>query len=561
MFVHKKRLAAASSLALLMGALSASAEPVSYDFDAFWPGNLILSRTVYANNPNTVQVGETLPPGCTNTQPGCSASSDARFDGTFPFVWNNAPYDGSFGITSAIYLDQIRPGGGLVSTVQVPDSVGPMGRHNHLVGSFSSKSELALHLSTDLNFITFMGYVAPIDAVDVSNSNTPGAIDLTNPVGENVYRAVAKMDRYGHFEYTETNAYSGNNGRAAIYNELDNVFYTAGNAGNGANPQPNDIILGAGAQLITPSSAREVAQNPGTPTPVASFSITELGQKPDKIGKDDNFRGIALYDNVLYYTKGSGGNGVNTVYFVDTTGKACPNGVGLPSTSATLPITPLAYNTATLQTSGLPNNMCILAGFPTTLAKTTTAFPFALWFANSTTLYVSDEGDGYVGGNDLYSHAATQTTAGLQKWTFDAAAQQWKLAYTLTSGLNLGVPYTVPLYPTGLNATTGLPWAPATDGLRNIIGRVNSDGTVTIWAITSTVSGNGDTGADPNRLVVVTDQLSLTDPALAAEEKFHVLRTAKFAEALRGISFTPGTGQTHAERGENAYGDFGDLGN
>jgi hypothetical protein len=34
----------------------------------------------------------------------------------------------------------------------------------------------------------------------------------------------------------------------------------------------------------------------------------------------------------------------------------------------------------------------------------------------------------------------------------------------------------------------GLPWSPATDGLRNIIGRVNADGMATAWAITSTVA-------------------------------------------------------------------------
>src|SRR5260370_1483445 len=96
-----------------------------------------------------------------------------------------------------------------------------------------------------------MGYVAPIDAIDVSNSNTPGAVDPTNPVGENVLRGVAQVDRKGKFKFTETNAYSGNNGRAAILNNTGaDVFYTAGNAGNGGNPQPNGIIIGAGAQII-----------------------------------------------------------------------------------------------------------------------------------------------------------------------------------------------------------------------------------------------------------------------------------------------------------------------
>jgi hypothetical protein len=56
---------------------------------------------------------------------------------------------------------------------------------------------------------------------------------------------------------------------------MDNVFYAAGNAGNGANPQPNNIILGAGAQLIIPAYTRETNQDPGTPTSVGSFSVTE----------------------------------------------------------------------------------------------------------------------------------------------------------------------------------------------------------------------------------------------------------------------------------------------
>jgi hypothetical protein len=162
----------------------------------------------------------------------------------------------------------------------------------------------------------------------------------------------------------------------------------------------------------------------------------------------------------------------------------------------------------------VPYNMCVLKGFPTALSSTT-SFPFGIWFANDHTLYVADEGDGYEGGLDLYTHAASQTTAGLQKWIFDSTAGAWKLAYVLQNNLGLGVSYTVSNYPTGLNLATcivakgapnpnncptsktlsvansapdGLPWAPATDGLRNITGILNGDGTATIFAITSTVS-------------------------------------------------------------------------
>ena len=89
---------------------------------------------------------------------------------------------------------------------------------DQLVTSFSSKSEGALNLSTDKKYLTFIDYVAQVGQVDVSNGNTPGVVDPSNPVGGNFYRAVAKVDQDGHFDFTETNAYSGNNGRAAIYN-------------------------------------------------------------------------------------------------------------------------------------------------------------------------------------------------------------------------------------------------------------------------------------------------------------------------------------------------------
>lgn len=529
------------------GSLPALSQTAATAAPKLFPNNLVVSRSVYNNKAGNIKVGTVLPPNCAATLGACSASTGAPYNGTYPFVFNNDLYDANFGITARIYLDQISITGLPVNSLEVPNS-DQRGRSStkHLVTSFSSKSELALHLSTDGQFLTFMGYVAPTNVIDVSNSNTPLAIDPTNPDGQTpYYRAIARVGKNGGFTFTETNAYSGNNGRAAILNNTagNPVFYTAGNAGNGANPQPNGVVLGAGAQIVFPTPQSEAAQNPGLPTPVASFSIAQLGQKADKVGKDDNFRGMTVFNNVLYYTKGSGGNGVNTVYFVDTTGKACPGGTGLPAPGATLPTQPLGYDPAKLATDGLPSNMCILAGFPTALAKSAQplAAPFGLWFADANTLYVADEGDQYTGGADLYSHAAAQTAAGLQKWVLNAATKTWKLAYVMKSGLGIGTPYTVAGYPTGSNAATKLPWAPATDGLRNITGLVGPDGLIAIWGVTSTVSGNGDIGADPNRLFVVVDLIGNTDATLGASLPFFEVKDAGFGEVLRGVSFTPGT--------------------
>jgi hypothetical protein len=492
------------------------------------PGNLLVSTSQYREA--DIQPGVTvLPPGCTT---GCAT---ATADGAYPYVFNNDLVDPSFGVAAPIVLDQYTPAGRLVSTLQVPTS--------HLVTSFSSKSELALNLSTSGRQITFMGYAAPADGIDISNSNTPLEPDPTNPVSSSYYREVAAVNAAGWLSYTETNAYSGNNGRAAIANDSDghDLIYTAGNAGNGSSPQPNGVVLGAGAQIMH-QRFFPAFQHPATPTPVGSFSVAQLGDSPDKIGKDDNFRGETIYNNVLYYTKGSGSNGVDTVYFVDTTGKACPNGVGVPQPGAQLPTAPLSYDPSTLAADGLPSNMCILSGFPTTLAKSSssTAFPFGIWFANPTTLYVADEGSGnntYSSATNTYTNAAASASAGLQKWVYDASSQSWKLAYTLQSGLDLGDPYSVAGYPVGDNSATGLPWAPATDGLRNITGRVNSDGSVTIWGVTSTVSGSGDQGADPNQLVAITDQPSATTPA--ADEQFQTVVAPTYAQVVRGVSLTP----------------------
>jgi hypothetical protein len=332
------------------------------------------------------------------------------------------------------------------------------------------------------------------------------------------------------------------------------------------------VIDGAGSQILTPAHEPEAAQNPGTPIPFGNFNIAELGHTADKSGKDNNYRGVTLYDGVVYFTKGSGGNGVDTVYFADPNGSAtAAGGVGLPSTSETLPsvsnwIAPTySTNTPTLgltaKNPGLtPTNADILKGFPTALAKNATDasdYPFGLWFANPTTLYVADEGAGdntYDATTNTFTAAAASTTAGLQKWSFNSSTGEWQLDYVLQSGLDLGTPYQVApdnkgdQYPTGLNSTdggTGLPWSPATDGLRNLTGRVNRNGTVSLWASTSTVSGSGDQGADPNKLVEITDDLGAGTASQVAHERFHTVMRATYGQIVRGVSFTPGTPLTN----------------
>jgi hypothetical protein len=535
------------------------------------PGQLLVSLSAWQENADITSGTTQLPPGCSTAANAPNPCATAVAGGAYPYTFNNDQVDGSFGITEPIVLEALNPWSHKTTAfLIVPNSTRTSG--DQMVTSYSSKSELALNQSTNGKDVTFMGYVAPVAAIDVSNSNTPGAVDPTNSgTTTPYYRAVAVLNRSGRFQFTETNAYSGNNGRAAILNNADDSIYSAGNAGNGANPEPQGVVEGAGSQILAPAWLPESAQNPGAPTPLGNFNILQLpaNTKADKSAKDDNFRGLTVSNGVVYYTKGSGGNGIDTVYFVDTTGTSCPGtGVGLPSTGAKLPsastfVSP-TFSTSdsslglTTKNPGLtPTNMCVLNGFPTDLAKNATdssLYPFGIWFANPETIYVADEGAGdatYDPATNTYSAAAASTTAGLQKWVFNGT--QWNLAYTIQTGLNLGSPYQVAkgprgqVYPTGENSyvnssgqTVDLGiWAPANDGLRNLTGRVNPNGTVTLWATTSTVSGSGDQGADPNSLVTITDDLDATTQP--ASEHFRTAIGPRWGQVVRGVSFTPGT--------------------
>jgi hypothetical protein len=452
--------------------------------DVFTPGNLVVTRSVYSGDASTVTIGQTLPPGNT------SSTITAIANGTYPGVFANNTVDGSFGVTSQIFIDQVTPSGQRVSSFALPTSFA--------VTSFSSKSELAVNFTPGLGAITFMGYAAAVNKLDVSNSNTPGVFDPTNPVVTSSSRLVVQVDRFGNVQVTPTNAYSGNNGRAVVLG-ANGLYYTVGNSNNGTGT-PANVVAAAGAQIVTPG------QGVGAPTnQVGSFSITQInpltGQpyasKPDKAGKDNNFRGETIFNNTLYITKGSGSNGINTVYQVGTAGT-------LPSPGATIDILP---------------------GFPTTLAKDAGAMhPFGIWFADANTLYVADEGDGTAADVGVDG-------GGLQKWSRDPVTGIWHLDYILTKGLQLGVPYGV----LGLDPSLD----PATDGLRNLTGILNGDGTVTLYAITSTISASGDQGADPNRLVAITDRLAFTTAGQAAGEQFTTLQTAGFGEVLRGVAVDP----------------------
>ena len=316
--------------------------------DPFLAGNLIVSETIYEGIASTVAIGQTL-----------SGGGKAVADGSSLNVFKNEVPDPSFGISSAILLKQMTTSGTLLNTMAIDTNV--------MTTSFASKSELALNVSTDGKSVSFMGYAAPLNQLDVSNSNTSQVFDSTNPVTTTNARAIGSVNLgTGALSVIDVNAYSGNNGRAAI--EANGQYYMVGNAGNGSGngAQLTALSNNTGVQTISstnPGNGNTMAVGlpqgtPGSSTGYqAGFSMAQINPltglaygTADKTGKDDNFRGETIFNNTLFVTKGSGSNGIDTVYQVGATG-ALANGGVIPANAA---ITVLPGFNAASETRQLP---------------------------------------------------------------------------------------------------------------------------------------------------------------------------------------------------------------
>jgi hypothetical protein len=532
------------AISLLVGCAAVSSLALADDDGFLKPNTLVISSSTYVK---TGAVAHLNPSSSTAQLPGPSipASND-----NYVTVWNNANVDANFGVTSPINLIDVEPHSGHVFDIlQVPT--------DQVVTSFPSKSELALNFTRDRNggHLVFQGYAGSVvgspgvGALDVSNADAVAGQDPTNPVtmffgnSHFFHRTIVALDDRNHFAYTPTENYGGDNGRAALLGS-NGLYYTVGNSNAGSagsfgaagctsadqttsklNCTSPDVTETTGVEVVNPIDARIASVTPAIPVVTGGSGSAEVNPlltfllnsgKADKAGKDDNFRGITEFNGAIYFTKGSGSNGVQTVYTITT-------GPQYPATFVPVPnVGPSAGNVLPTVANAGSAAVQILNGFPTDSSRVTGGdfAPFALFFANPTTLYVTDEGTNDATDASLH--------AGLQKWVLDKKTGSWSLAYVLQTGL-IGQSY-------GPLAGRDGNWPQVTAiGLRNLAGRVNSNGTVTLWAVTATNSTAGDTGADPNQVVEITDSIAATTPAV--NETFTTVARPTYGTVYRGVAY------------------------
>ena len=198
----------------------------------FLAGDILVSSSTYQDTGAVtgLSVGTQIP---TISTTALAVSGGAGVNGDPLGVFFNSSPDGNFGVTSTLTLTQYTPGGTANYVLNLP-AASAINANNGIVTSFPSKSEGALSVSADGTNVSIMGYSAPVGAVDVSNSQTPGALEPGNTdTATPTYRSIATINADGQIVYTQTNSFSGNNGRAAVLLPDNKTLILVGNAGNG----------------------------------------------------------------------------------------------------------------------------------------------------------------------------------------------------------------------------------------------------------------------------------------------------------------------------------------
>ncbi len=159
-----------------------------------------------------------------------------------PFVPGNLVVvrvgDGSATLSSAatpVFLLEYTLSGTLVQTIPLPTTIS--GNHRRLTLSGTATSEGHLTLSANGQYLTMVGYDAPI-----------GQAAIVSTFATTNNRVVARIDMNGNIDTTTalSDAYNGNNARSAVSTDGINIWLAGnGGAGQGASAAVRYTTLGS----------------------------------------------------------------------------------------------------------------------------------------------------------------------------------------------------------------------------------------------------------------------------------------------------------------------------
>ena len=351
-----------------------------------------------------------------------------------------------------------------------------------IVGEFGSSSEGTIQVSGNGQYLSIGGYDGNLQNNGVTGGygGTSGNVAEAQSTDTAVPRVAALINIATGAVDTSTvlnDVYNTNNPRS-VYTANGTSFY----------------LSGQGASKTDQGGIYLASQGDNT---------TTGGAAPAGIYQGSSTRTITQAN---VNANGTVSLTLNTFVSIDQNGKSVvTSGIfeysGSPTTSQSA------------QTSG---STVIGTGTRITSATATTAngianlSPQGFFFANPTTLYVADTGlPKTVGLSD----------GGLQKWTYNNTTSAWVLDYTLTASTFVASTQTS-------SVTDG------ETGLASIAGKVNADGTVTLFGTSYTA---GD--ADPDGLYGVVDTLANT--TASSGESLTELATSGAQSDFKGVAFIP----------------------
>lgn len=371
-------------------------------------------------------------------------------------------------------------------------------------GEYGSASEGFLALSTNKQYLTLMGYgvnAAAFNSAPVVTYGTAALGQTTSLTGQSVTtvpRVVALIGANGSVDTSTalTGVFNTNNPRSAVTVD-GSSFYISGQGASKTDSTQGVFYALKGATTAT------VIDN-STDTRALEISNVLTGT------------------NTLYVSRDQNPPGSGSQNFTNVSSLVAPGG-GLPTSSTGLITTHLTPPASPLSSGGNNGSINLTAALAngvnnSRIGSFVYLSPEQYFFANPTTLYVTDSGQPKNGN----ANKAALGEGGLQKWSLVGGT--WTLDYDLYVGLNLV---------NNANANANTPTAPGVTGLFGLTGEVVGN-QVELFA-----TSYGLNELSPSYLYEITDNLSFMTISQASGEGFTTLFSAPSGVDIRGVAFAP----------------------